>query len=123
MPCYITRVKERIEIIKPSEEIIKNREPRLVTVGGYTMFSCQTRSHSDSPTHCASCPDFADFLCDYPVGDEKTCDRAMCDSHRHNVAPEIDYCDAHNEEWEAFAKTNKIEEKLKNVIPFHKPTP
>lgn len=34
-------------------------------------------------------------LCDWPVGDKKTCDRKLCRAHAHKAGPNRDYCPAH----------------------------
>lgn len=73
-------------------------------------------AQSEEP-HC-SCGDFGDYLCDYPVGNDKTCDAPMCDQHRRSVAPEIDYCAAHYAEWEAYRNTGAVLKHLETVIPF-----
>jgi len=68
--------------------------------------------------HCADCFGVGDFLCDYPVGNDKTCDRAMCQKHAHEIAPEIHYCDAHYKEWVEFRDSGGVSEILKNIIAF-----
>lgn len=80
---------------------------------GHTMFMC-----GDLGAHCADCMGFGDFLCDYPVGNGKTCDRPLCDDHAHEIAPEIHYCNAHNKMWDAFKKSGGVDATLKNVIAF-----
>lgn len=55
----------------------------------------------DLGPHCADCGDTGDNLCDYPVGDGKTCDRSICEYHSHEVAPNMHYCDQHYAEWKA----------------------
>lgn len=74
----------------------------------------------DEP-HCFECAGFGDFLCDYPVGEGKTCDRPMCDKHRNNIAPEMDYCDHHFQEWEKFRASGGLTKTLKyQVVPFER---
>lgn len=46
------------------------------------------------------CGRFANHLCDAPVGETIggktiTCDAAMCEHHRTNVGPDVDYCPKH----------------------------
>lgn len=43
-------------------------------------------------SHCSS-PGVK--LCDWPVGDGKTCDRSICGRHAKNVGPDKDYCPGH----------------------------
>ena len=81
-------------------------------VGG-TMFMC-----GDLGSHCADCNGFGDFLCDYPVGHGKTCDRPMCDYHGHEIAPELHYCESHYKMWGEFKASGGVDAALKNVIAF-----
>jgi hypothetical protein len=37
--------------------------------------------HGRLGPHCSLCAGVGDHLCDFPVGDDKTCDRRMCESH------------------------------------------
>lgn len=39
------------------------------------------------------------YLCDYPVGDRKTCDRPLCQLHAHPVAKDRHTCPDHVEGW------------------------
>lgn len=45
--------------------------------------------------HCADCAWVADNLCDYPVGNDKTCDRKICHQHSNCVGENMHYCDVH----------------------------
>ncbi len=93
MPCYLERTKD-----------------------GGRMFLC-----GDLGPHCAAgCGASTDFLCDYPVGEGKTCDAPLCDSHAHEVAPNVHYCPGHFTEWEKFRAAGGVEAELKNVVPFPK---
>lgn len=67
-------------------------------VPAHVMFNCKK---SDLPKLCA-CGYASDFLCDYPVGNGKTCDKALCVKCRKNVGEEIDYCACHFKEWQEF---------------------
>lgn len=69
--------------------------------------------------HCADCMGFGDYLCDYPVGAGKTCDRPLCDEHAHLVAPpDVHYCDGHYAEWKRWREGHGEDRVLENVIPF-----
>lgn len=57
--------------------------------------------HGKLGPHCADCSAPGDKLCDYPVGNGKTCDRSMCDDHASKIGPNMDYCEAHWRMWEA----------------------
>lgn len=35
-------------------------------------------------------------LCDFPLGDGKTCDAALCDKHATKAGNKIDYCPEHS---------------------------
>lgn len=67
---------------------------------------------------CVACGWVGEFLCDYPVGDGKTCDRSLCEEHAHEVGPDLHYCADHYLEWERFRKSGGVEKALKNVIPY-----
>jgi len=61
---------------------------------------CGTRRHNTrdvKPCCVKLCPGDAGKLCDYPVGDGKTCDRQCCDKHCRSVEgkPDTDYCLEH----------------------------
>jgi hypothetical protein len=42
-----------------------------------------------------ACMDISQFLCDWPVGGGRTCDRALCTAHAHEVARNKHYCPEH----------------------------
>jgi hypothetical protein len=67
---------------------------------------------------CADCIQVGENLCDFPVGDGKTCDRAMCESHGREVGPNMHYCIAHYAEWSRFKEAGGVAEHLRNVIAF-----
>lgn len=80
-----------------------------------TIFLC-----GDLGPHCNSerCNWVADNLCDYPVGDNKTCDRVLCDDHAYLIAPDMHYCGAHYNEWKTFVDKGLVKKELENVVPF-----
>jgi len=45
---------------------------------------------------CSNCGEVADFLCDYPVGEGKTCDLHLCRKCRTHVG-KFDFCPIHGE--------------------------
>jgi hypothetical protein len=90
MPCYVTKSSD-----------------------GGNLFMC-----GDLGPHCADCAGFGDYLCDYPVGNGKTCDRAMCDNHATEIAPEVHYCAGHMKLWEEFEVSGGVKRELENVVPF-----
>jgi len=92
MPCYIHKAKD-----------------------GGAMFIC-----GDLGPHCADCSGFGDYLCDYPVGDGKACDRPMCGDHATEIAPEVHYCAGHMKLWEEFRASGGVQRELENVVPFRR---
>lgn len=115
MPCYI--INDR-----PASE----EEYRLWVEQGYTASyenylyyrnllrppggSGVTFMTGDLGDHCGNddCADVGLFLCDYPVGHGKTCDRPLCDLHAHKVGEDMHYCSTHYKEWTAFKKSGSF---------------
>lgn len=73
-----------------------------------------------SPNPCRDCICEADFLCDYPVGNDKTCDAKLCEKHSHEISPGIHYCNSHYIEFLKFEKSGGIKKYLENVRPYVK---
>ena len=69
------------------EQMIGPRHCYLLKKGG-SGFIC-----GDLGDHCTNCGTVSDVLCDFPVGDGKTCDRAICEECAHEVAPDVHYYD------------------------------
>ena len=92
MPCYV--------------EGLKN---------GDTAFLC-----GDLGPHCAAekCSAVGTFLCDYPVGNDRTCDLPLCASHAYEVAPNVHYCPGHLTLWKAFRDSGGVTAELEKVVPF-----
>lgn len=55
--------------------------------------------------HCYKCRRVGEFLCDFPMGNGRTCDLPMCRGHSHSVAPGVDFCERHYEEHQRQAAT------------------
>lgn len=74
----------------------------------------------DLGPHCAAqkCADVSGFLCDYPAGDNKTCDLPLCQSHAYETAPDIHYCPGHLILWQQFVADGKVDSTLSGVVPF-----
>jgi len=83
---------------------------------GGTMFLC-----GEFGQHCGACASVGDFLCDFPVGDGKTCDMALCESHATEVAPNVHYCPGHMVLWDEFRAAGGVQRELENVVPFARP--
>lgn len=79
------------------------------------MFLC-----GDLGQHCADsrCSWISENLCDYPVGDGKTCDRPICNDHAYEVAPDMHYCAPHYNEWMKFKNNGGVKKELENVRPY-----
>jgi hypothetical protein len=63
---------------------------------------------------CGDCGVIADYLCDYPVGDDRTCDRMLCPDHAREIVPGVHYCHGHYAEWRAWRENAGLAE----IIPF-----
>lgn len=72
----------------------------------------------DLGEHCTSCSEVSDFLCDYPVGDDKTCDLHLCASHAYEVGINLHYCPAHFQMWLKFTESGAANKILENVESF-----
>lgn len=71
--------------------------------------------------HCADCGDVSGvsgFLCDYPVGEGKTCDRPMCEAHANEIAPDLHYCIQHLKMYQEFIESEGLKKSLLNVVPY-----
>lgn len=103
MPCYVTT-------IKPASSAEYKLWQDMGYTGSYELYAAIKRRHEGSRVyingdlgpHCARCADVGDNLCDYPVGEGKTCDRPICDTHAHEIAPNLHYCDGHYAAWKEF---------------------
>jgi hypothetical protein len=47
------------------------------------------------------CRAISGFLCDFPAGGGRTCDRALCDVHARQVGPNKHYCPEHQADADA----------------------
>ena len=61
------------------------------------MYVCGDRVVMESLGLCHWCAKPATALCDYPMGDGKTCSLSLCDEHRVRQRDEvdIDFCPIH----------------------------
>lgn len=74
--------------------------------------------HGDLGPHCTECAAPSENLCDYPVGDDKTCDRPLCDEHSRGVESDIHYCRDHWVMWMDYLGSERGYEVLRNVTPM-----
>lgn len=93
MPCYIERGDD-----------------------GDRMFLC-----GHLGPHCSACASVSGYLCDYPVGEGKTCDLPLCDSHAYEVAPNLHYCPGHLILWKEFRDSGGVRAALESVVPYKEP--
>lgn len=59
---------------------------------------------------CVECGDnhpAAEFLCDYPVGNDKTCDRVLCRKCAKTVGHDMHYCPTHHQEWREYQESGE----------------
>lgn len=74
--------------------------------------------NGDLGPHCTECLAPGDNLCDYPVGDDKTCDRPMCDEHAKGIANDTHYCRDHFIMWREYLASQRGYDVLDNVTPL-----
>lgn len=122
MPCYIEKIKgpTRAEYAEWRKLGYTGSWERYETAKkrneGSPMFIC-----GDLGDHCRDCGALGVNLCDYPVGDGKTCDAPLCDEHAAEVAPEIHYCAGHLAEWTKFRDSGGVQRELETVVAFPVP--
>jgi hypothetical protein len=51
----------------------------------------------DSAWVCSipGCEEWSEFLCDWPMGEGKTCDAPLCSKHAAQIGPEYHLCPVH----------------------------
>ncbi|WP_432262812.1 hypothetical protein [Cupriavidus sp. TMH.W2] len=117
MPCYQHQVK-------PPTRAEYEEWVRMGYLRSWEAY-CEAKSRSAGQTfficgelgqHCADCAAVGAFLCDYPVGEGKTCDRPMCADHAHEIGHELHYCAAHHQMWREFRDSGGVDAALRNVI-------
>ena len=67
---------------------------RLVGSDGSVIMICSRGRKPVTP--CYYCGKPMTSLCDYPVGEGKTCDRPMCNKCKTKIGPDLDVCQEHN---------------------------
>lgn len=95
-------------------------------LGSYEQYAAVARDREgsrvfisgDLGAHCTECAAPSDNLCDYPVGDDKTCDRNLCDEHSKGVANDIHYCRDHYIMWREYLASQRGYDVLDNVTPL-----
>ncbi|MEE8289787.1 MAG: hypothetical protein V3R25_10285 [Nitrosomonadaceae bacterium] len=81
-----------------------HRQSVLVKWDDGTVVSL-TLSEGVTVPECRVCGFMADHLCDYPIGDEKTCDAGLCYEHINEVMEGIHYCEPHFKEYQKYDQT------------------
>jgi len=72
-------------------------------------------------TPCNSCGDPSDYLCDFPVGEGKTCDLPLCGFHACELREELHLCPIHREMYRATG-AGRIQERGELVlVPSEQP--
>lgn len=119
MPCYV-------EYPRPASRTEYERWQEMGYLGSWERY-CEVKARNAGGkfticgvlgSHCHRCSGVGDFLCDYPVGEGKTCDAPMCDSHAHEIGPELHYCQTHYRMWQEFRDGGGIDKALCNVIAY-----
>ncbi|EGR4213423.1 hypothetical protein NTH44_003596 [Vibrio metoecus] len=62
----------------------------------------------------------AEFICDYPVGDDKTCDRMLCKNCARVVGRDMHYCQTHYDQWKTFEESEQGKEQILKAISQNK---
>jgi hypothetical protein len=70
---------------------------RMPDGSGVIHLRMTKRAQKKLGPECRACICVADFLCDYPMGEGKTCDAPMCRKHAREVGPDRHYCPWHAE--------------------------
>jgi len=67
---------------------------------------------------CGDCNDsfVADYLCDYPVAAEQTCDRPLCKKCAKTIGHDMHYCTSHHETWRDYEKSGEGHQKILDAI-------
>ena len=119
MPCYV-------EHARPANRSEYAEWQKIGFLGSWERY-CEMKARSgdgkyticgDLGAHCHRCAGVGDFLCDFPVGDGKTCDAPMCEQHAHEIGIELHYCQAHYDMWQQFKASGGVDKALCNVVAF-----
>ncbi|HEX8554289.1 MAG TPA: hypothetical protein VF695_06245 [Sphingomonas sp.] len=119
MACYVVKVK-------PPSVAEWRTWVMMGYLGSYERYEATTRERGsgtmfitgDLGPHCTECAAVGDNLCDYPVGDDKTCDRPLCDDHAKGVAGDTHYCRDHYIMWREYLASQRGYDVLDNVTPL-----
>jgi hypothetical protein len=120
MPCYVLKPRQ-----KPSHDEYKSWV-MMGYLGSYDQYAATVRDRGEEPIfvcgdlgpHCSDCAAPSEALCDYPVGDGKTCDRNLCADHALSIANDTHYCRDHFIMWREYLASNRGYDVLDNVTPL-----
>ncbi len=133
MTCYTIKHLRSSDEVRAAMQALEDRIGRMPTMDEIAAeLATRTGQHvehramgmfvcGDLGPQCTGCGDVSDVLCDYPVGDDKTCDRGLCSSCTEEVAPDVHYCAGHLAEFRRFEADGGIADKLQNLVPFRAP--
>lgn len=119
MPCY------RIPA-KPPTKAEFDQWKQLGYLGAWETY-CHAKTRElggliticgDLGPHCADCAAVGANLCDYPVGNDQTCDRPICPEHSNEIGPNLHYCQTHYQMWLEFKAAGGVNAQLHNVIAY-----
>ena len=79
---------------------------RTVRTENGTLWIC---GELDDVPCCRVCGCMATQLCDYPIGNDKTCDSALCSDCSHSIKGDLDYCPEHAGEYGKILIYQKME--------------
>jgi len=97
------------ELVDPffKEKVIREGDRMLFGKEDGLRFACGAGKPEPNCDH-PDCWYLADNLCDYPIGDGKTCDLLLCFEHRFSMGSNIDFCRIHYLEHQAKVGVKKI---------------
>lgn len=94
-------------------DVFKNKDGQIIWMCGRELEPAIRCSIKD-------CHAIAEKLCDFPLGQELTCDRKLCKTHAVAIAYEMDYCPTHKAMYDKYIQSGEAEWRLSEVIPLHK---
>lgn len=70
----------------------------------------------DQCYECGSNWPEAEFLCDFPVGQDKTCDRVLCKACSKLVGRDMHYCPTHYVEYREYKKSSAGRKEILKAV-------
>jgi hypothetical protein len=81
-----------------------------IRVAGSLAWLCGDFEDDDN-NPCSECGIMAAIICDFPIGDDKTCDRLLCKECAVKIRGDIDYCPSHAKEYGKILNYQKCEQE------------